>query len=164
MKASIAAVLSTAFAVLAQEGNDTAPFPNTTYPDAISPNPLAVAGAQSNQTSPPGYPSPWSSGKGDWAAAHEKAVALVSQLTLEEKVNLTTGEFRHVMMNRSSCDTDCGKELAGRLSSVSATLEVFHVLAFEASATRTHLLVCVSLTSTLLLRVASMWLPHGIVA
>lgn len=92
MKASIAAVLSAAFAVLAQEGNDTAPFPDTTYPDAISPNPAAVAGAQSNQTSPPGYPSPWSSGKGDWAAAHEKAVALVSQLTLEEKVNLTTGE------------------------------------------------------------------------
>lgn len=41
--------------------------------------------------SPPSYPSPWSSGKGDWAAAHKKAVAFVSQLTLIEKVNLTTG-------------------------------------------------------------------------
>ena len=42
-------------------------------------------------TSPPSYPSPWGSGSGDWAAAYEKARAFVSQLTLLEKVNLTTG-------------------------------------------------------------------------
>jgi hypothetical protein len=42
-------------------------------------------------TSPPSYPSPWGSGAGDWAAAYEKARAFVSQLTLLEKVNLTTG-------------------------------------------------------------------------
>jgi hypothetical protein len=41
--------------------------------------------------SPPAYPSPWGSGAGDWAAAYEKARAFVSQLTLMEKVNLTTG-------------------------------------------------------------------------
>ncbi len=42
-------------------------------------------------SSPPSYPSPWGSGAGDWAAAYEKARAFVSQLTLLEKVNLTTG-------------------------------------------------------------------------
>ncbi|GIZ40243.1 hypothetical protein CKM354_000359100 [Cercospora kikuchii] len=41
--------------------------------------------------SPPKYPSPWSEGLGDWREAYEQAVAFVSQLTLLEKVNLTTG-------------------------------------------------------------------------
>jgi beta-glucosidase len=50
-----------------------------------------VAGAQSDQTSPPKYPSPWGSGEGDWAEAYKKAIEVVKQLTLEEKVNLTTG-------------------------------------------------------------------------
>ena len=62
-----------------------------TYPERISPNPNAVAGAQSDQTSPPKYPSPWGSGEGDWAEAYKKAIDVVKQLTLEEKVNLTTG-------------------------------------------------------------------------
>ncbi|THY42848.1 glycoside hydrolase family 3 protein [Aureobasidium pullulans] len=68
-----------------------AQFPNVTYPDAISPNPNVVLGAQTNQTSPPRYPSPWGTGAGEWATAYEKAIAIVEQLTLEEKVNLTTG-------------------------------------------------------------------------
>lgn len=42
-------------------------------------------------SSPPKYPSPWGRGSGDWAAAYEQARAFVSQLTLAEKVNLTTG-------------------------------------------------------------------------
>jgi beta-glucosidase len=62
-----------------------------TYPEGVSPNPNAVAGAQSDQKSPPKYPSPWGSGDGDWAKAYEKARDVVRQLTLEEKVNLTTG-------------------------------------------------------------------------
>ena len=66
-----------------------APFPDTTYPNHTVP--WAIAGAQSNQTSPPKYPSPWGTGLGDWAAAYAKAEAFVSQLTLTEKVNLTTG-------------------------------------------------------------------------
>ncbi|KAK5173881.1 uncharacterized protein LTR77_002562 [Saxophila tyrrhenica] len=65
------------------------PFPDTTYPNATVP--YAVAGAQSNQTSPPEYPSPWGEGLGDWADAYAQAKAFVSQLTLTEKVNLTTG-------------------------------------------------------------------------
>ena len=65
------------------------PFPDTTYPNATVP--YAVAGAKTNQTSPPKYPSPWGTGLGDWAAAYEQARAFVSQLTLTEKVNLTTG-------------------------------------------------------------------------
>lgn len=44
-----------------------------------------------NAKSPPKYPSPWGSGLGDWAEAYQKAEAFVSQLTLIEKVNLTTG-------------------------------------------------------------------------
>ncbi|KAH6900622.1 glycoside hydrolase family 3 protein [Thelonectria olida] len=41
--------------------------------------------------SPPVYPSPEIAKRGDWAAAYTKAKALVSQLTLEEKVNITGG-------------------------------------------------------------------------
>ncbi|KAK3672828.1 hypothetical protein LTR78_007181 [Recurvomyces mirabilis] len=73
------------------EGNFGAPFPNTTYPGFESSNPYAVAGSLANQTSPPKYPSPWGAGTGEWTAAYTRARAFVSQLTLEEKVNLTTG-------------------------------------------------------------------------
>ena len=41
--------------------------------------------------SPPKYPSPWGRGSGDWADAYARARQFVSQLTLLEKVNLTTG-------------------------------------------------------------------------
>ncbi|KAK5072030.1 hypothetical protein LTR64_004192 [Lithohypha guttulata] len=41
--------------------------------------------------SPPKYPSPWGRGSGNWSAAYQRARAFVSQLTLAEKVNLTTG-------------------------------------------------------------------------
>lgn len=74
----------------AQDGNNTAPFPNATYPNATSPDP-AASSSQGNATSPPYYPSPWGAGTGDWATAYTKARAFVSQLTLLEKVNLTTG-------------------------------------------------------------------------
>lgn len=108
-RAILGAFLAAIVGSHAQEGNDTAPvsltktqtrelvisnveqFPNTTYPDALSPNPAAVAGAQSNQASPPKYPSPWSTGAGDWEAAWQRATEVVAQLTLDEKVNLTTG-------------------------------------------------------------------------
>jgi hypothetical protein len=51
--------------------------------------------------SPPFYPSPWMTGKGDWAEAYETARNFVSQLTLLEKVNLTTGRstFKHSYLN-----------------------------------------------------------------
>ncbi|KAH8793865.1 beta-glucosidase 1 precursor [Hyaloscypha finlandica] len=64
-------------------------YPNGTYPGAI--DPFAEPGAQSLQTSPPFYPSPWMNGQGEWAGAYAKAKDFVSQLTLLEKVNLTTG-------------------------------------------------------------------------
>ena len=42
--------------------------------------------------SPPFYPSPWMNPKAtDWESAYEQAKAFVSQMTLMEKVNLTTG-------------------------------------------------------------------------
>lgn len=41
--------------------------------------------------SPPYYPSPWVSGQGGWEDAYSKARQFVSKLTLDEKVNLTTG-------------------------------------------------------------------------
>jgi beta-glucosidase len=61
------------------------------YPNAS--DPYTDSGAQSFQTSPPKYPSPWvdSSIAGNWSAAIAKAQAFVKQLTLLEKVNLTTG-------------------------------------------------------------------------
>lgn len=65
------------------------PFPDSTYPNATDPR--AVEGARSNQTSPPFYPSPWGTGDADWAEAYDKARAFVAQMTLLEKVNITTG-------------------------------------------------------------------------
>lgn len=44
-----------------------------------------------NATSPPEYPSPWTEGLGDWQQAYQQAIDFVSNLTLTEKVNLTTG-------------------------------------------------------------------------
>ncbi|KAE8154609.1 putative beta-glucosidase M [Aspergillus avenaceus] len=41
--------------------------------------------------SPPVYPSPEGTGSGAWASAYEKARQFVTQLTDEEKVNLTAG-------------------------------------------------------------------------
>lgn len=42
--------------------------------------------------SPPFYPSPWMDPNADgWEDAYAQAEALVSQMTLLEKVNLTTG-------------------------------------------------------------------------
>ncbi|KAI1175636.1 glycoside hydrolase family 3 protein [Nemania sp. FL0916] len=41
--------------------------------------------------SPPVYPTPEGKGTGDWASAYSQAKKLVSQLNLEEKVNLTGG-------------------------------------------------------------------------
>ena len=77
-----------AIAVSAQLDNSSAPYPAATYPDAISPNPAAQANAD---FSPPYYPSPWGTGAGGWEDAYNKARAFVAQLTLLEKVNLTTG-------------------------------------------------------------------------
>ncbi|MCJ1241663.1 hypothetical protein MMC14_009669 [Varicellaria rhodocarpa] len=77
--------------VSSQDGNNSAPFPASTYPNATSPNPVTIAGAVTNQSSPFSFPSPWGSGTGDWADAYVKARTFVSQLTLLEKVNLTTG-------------------------------------------------------------------------
>lgn len=73
---------------LQEDGNSSAPFPYATYPNAHSPNPAASVDAS---FSPPYYPSPWGSGAGDWAGAYQKAREFVSQLTLTEKINLTTG-------------------------------------------------------------------------
>ncbi|KAF2196363.1 hypothetical protein GQ43DRAFT_445184 [Delitschia confertaspora ATCC 74209] len=62
----------------------SAPYPNATN--------SSTPGASNNAYSPPFYPSPWMDPKdGAWADAYEKAQAFVSQLTLLEKVNLTTG-------------------------------------------------------------------------
>ncbi|KAF2767060.1 putative beta-glucosidase [Teratosphaeria nubilosa] len=74
---------------IAQVDPPGTPFPNTTYPNAT--DPITDSGAQTNQSSPPSYPSPWGEGLGDWADAYAQATAFVSQLTLTEKVNLTTG-------------------------------------------------------------------------
>jgi hypothetical protein len=64
-------------------------FPNSTYPSGV--DPAAEPGAKFLQTSPPFYPSPWGTGTLDWADAYAQARDFVSQLTLLEKVNLTTG-------------------------------------------------------------------------
>lgn len=65
------------------------PYPNSTYP--VAADPLTDSGAATFESSPPYYPSPWGEGLGDWDVAYAKARTFVSQLTLTEKVNLTTG-------------------------------------------------------------------------
>lgn len=53
---------------------------------------VGFANAQDDSyPNPPSYPSPWMNGGGDWQEAYAKATQFVSQLTLLEKVNLTTG-------------------------------------------------------------------------
>lgn len=41
--------------------------------------------------SPPYYPTPYGGWDADWGDAYEKAVALVSRMTVAEKVNITAG-------------------------------------------------------------------------
>ncbi len=92
---ALAAALPVALAAKNSSGNGfppgraAVPYPDTDYPGVAVP--YAVAGAKPFQTSPPEYPSPWGEGLGDWADAYAQAKAFVSQLTLTEKVNLTTG-------------------------------------------------------------------------
>jgi hypothetical protein len=50
-----------------------------------------VHGQNDGDFSPPSYPSPWARGGNGWADAYAKAQQFVSQLTLLEKINLTTG-------------------------------------------------------------------------
>src|SRR5690554_2688153 len=51
--------------------------------------PLQERQAQ-NYDSPPYYPSPKGGWTSDWAASYQKAAAMVGQMTLAEKVNVTT--------------------------------------------------------------------------
>ncbi|GIZ42155.1 hypothetical protein CKM354_000543300 [Cercospora kikuchii] len=76
----------------ASKDNYGAPYPDTTYPGYESQAPAVLSGSSSFQASPPKYPSPWMDASyGDWAGAYKRAHDFVSQLTLAEKVNLTTG-------------------------------------------------------------------------
>jgi len=52
---------------------------------------VAIAQNDGDSTPPGGYPSPWARGGDGWDEAYQKAQAFVKQLTLLEKVNLTTG-------------------------------------------------------------------------
>ncbi|KAF2824993.1 beta-glucosidase [Ophiobolus disseminans] len=61
------------------------------YPNNTSPSTNGSSSPLNNAQSPPFYPSPWIEGLGDWGASYAKAQAFVSQLTLLEKVNITTG-------------------------------------------------------------------------
>lgn len=69
-------------------------FPEAYYGPGAE-RPETAEGAKFGQLSPPFYPSPWMNGEGEWAAAYQKARDFVSQMTLLEKVNLTTGSEYH---------------------------------------------------------------------
>jgi beta-glucosidase len=59
---------------------------------AIAAGLAGLANAQHDgDLSPPSYPSPWMHGGNGWQEAYAKAQQFVSQLTLLEKINLTTG-------------------------------------------------------------------------
>lgn len=88
--ASTALLLCSASLTLAQNGGpEVAPFPDTVYPGFVDPE--AAAGAVYGQFGPESFPTPWISGLGDWGESYQRAQEFVSQLTLAEKVNLTTG-------------------------------------------------------------------------
>jgi len=92
MKGVLEVAIGLANSIIGQESKLTMEqiYPNSTYPDAV--DPAAVSGARFLETSDPFYPSPWMTpGTVDWADAYVKAKDFVSQLTLLEKVNLTTG-------------------------------------------------------------------------
>ena len=69
--------------------NHTNPLYTYNYTSGIQIN--NTSPGVNNSFSPPFYPSPETRGKGNWTFAVDKARAFVAQLTLEEKVNLTTG-------------------------------------------------------------------------
>lgn len=83
------AILAALPMVLAQNPPPDTAFPNTTYPNAT--DQYIDYAALWGQTEGSYYPSPWGQGQGNWSDAYAKARAFVSQLTLVEKVNLTTG-------------------------------------------------------------------------
>ncbi|KAI5450513.1 hypothetical protein NCC49_002970 [Naganishia albida] len=69
--------------------NHTNPLYTYNYTSGIKINDTSVG--VNNSFSAPFYPSPETRGAGNWTYAVEKARLFVSDLTLEEKVNLTTG-------------------------------------------------------------------------
>ncbi|KAG0137433.1 glycoside hydrolase family 3 protein [Tuber indicum] len=58
---------------------------------AAAPTELNIRQSGASTTSPPWYPAPKGGTAASWATAYAKAQALVSQMTLLEKVNITTG-------------------------------------------------------------------------
>jgi beta-glucosidase len=77
----------------------------------IAPFANVTSSSLTNATSPPKYPSTWGEGLGDWADAYEKARAFVSQLTLLEKVNLTTGVGWQSEKCVSLCSISCRRNI-----------------------------------------------------
>lgn len=71
------------------------PTKPTTMANLVLPLLLFLSALASAATDTPflGYPSPWATNITDpaWAAAYAQAIAFVANLTLTEKVNLTTG-------------------------------------------------------------------------
>lgn len=65
-----------------------APFPNSYYASLAD---EGVSVGEFNATSAPKYPSPWMDGSGGWEEAYARARDFVAQLTVPEKVNLTSG-------------------------------------------------------------------------
>jgi hypothetical protein len=85
----VSAIVVTLIRIIKAGSTTNNEFENTTYSRVVDPD--AVPGTQSFQTFASFYPSPWMAGAGDWVSVHQQARAFVSQLTLLEKVNLTTG-------------------------------------------------------------------------
>ena len=117
------------------QNNDTAPFPAATYPGAESPDPAAAVTAE---FSPPFYPSPWGTGSGQWADAYSKARAFVGQLTLLEKVNLTTGVGYVNVVQSLRRDLSTHLRLGGRKSGALGKMELSQDWASEACACKIH--------------------------
>lgn len=92
-------------------------------------------------TSPPFYPSPWIDADGDWAQAHAKAQEFVKQLTLLEKVNLTTGVGYAPISPEYLLRPAADRLKVGREAPVLATLVPFRAWASTLCACKTRPLV-----------------------
>lgn len=68
----------------------------------VADGPVIEQRQSTNYASPDYYPAPKGGWVSDWSAAYQKAQAMVSKMTLAEKVNVTTGTGVE-MVCRSLC-------------------------------------------------------------
>lgn len=109
--------------------------------------------------SPPVYPSPQLSGTGGWAESLEYARQLMSQMTNDEKNNLTYG-YVLKMVRRNS--TDCSEATHLQRTDALAISHLWSDLAFPACVFKIVVMVFVAPMESMEVRLESRSVPRGI--